>query len=143
MEEQHSPIIECPHCHTRVIPKANNICPACQKDILDLSEVRPDQTAFTIHDTEDLPDHCYACDQYTERVIQLSADAESLISSLFEMPEPEDTTNVILYLSECEACSELNRPQIVDIDYEHQTLTIMVHVNFKERVLQMRSNPSG
>lgn len=32
-------MIECPHCHTRVVPMAQGICPACRKNIQEAPEV--------------------------------------------------------------------------------------------------------
>jgi len=150
MEEENTPleepvtvIIECPHCHIRVIPKPNNICPACQEDISNLEGTDPDQVAFTIHESEDLPDYCFSCNSYTERIIRVSADEESgILNAIFGTPEPEDTTNVILYLSQCDLCDERDKdPQRVEVDYEHQTMTLVVHRGFRDRVLQMRENP--
>ncbi len=39
-------IVECPHCHTRVLPKVDNICPACRRNILDTQDVDPDMVSF-------------------------------------------------------------------------------------------------
>ncbi len=33
-------ILECPHCHGRIIPTAANLCPGCGKDVADLAEIR-------------------------------------------------------------------------------------------------------
>jgi len=144
LEQQPSVIIECPHCHTRVIPKPNNICPACQEDVTDTQNTDPNLVAFAIHESEDLPDHCFSCNNYTERIIRVSADDESgILTSIFGLPEPEDTTNVVLYLPQCELCNELEKdPQLVEADYEHQTMTLVVHRGFRDRVIQMRKNPS-
>jgi len=76
---------------------------------------------------------------YTERQIRTSADEESNLEiMLFGPSAPEDTSNVIIYLPQCEVCSELNEPEIVEVDYDHQTMTIVVHRGFRERVLQLR-----
>ena len=132
-------LIECPHCHKRVIPKANNICPACREDMSDMEGVDPNQTSLTIHESEELPSYCYSCNMYTERQIRLSGDQESALGTIFfGLNRPEDTSNVIIYLPQCEVCSELNEPEIVDVDYEHQTMTIIVHRGFRDRVDQTK-----
>jgi hypothetical protein len=80
---------------------------------------------------------------YTERQIRLSGDKESALGTMFfGLNRPEDTSNVIIYLPQCEVCSELNEPEIVDVDYEHQTMTIMVHRGFRDRLYQIKGMES-
>lgn len=142
-EQPPSVIVECPHCHTRVIPKSNNLCPACQEDISDLQDTDPNQVAFTIHESEELPSYCVSCNMYTERIVRASADDESgILTAIFGLSAPDNTSNVILYLPQCEMCDELEGPQLVEVDYEHQTMTLVVHRGFRDRVIQLRENPS-
>jgi hypothetical protein len=138
-EERHSLIVECPHCHTRVLPKANNICPACRNDMSDLEGVDPNQVSLSIHESEELPSFCYSCNMYTERYVRVSGDKESdLEALLFGRRAPEDTSNVIMNLPQCEQCGEIDEPEPVDVDYEHQKMTFVVHRGFRERVFQLR-----
>ena len=140
MEERPSLIVECPHCHVRVLPMANNICPSCRNDMTNLEDVDPDQVSLVIHEAEKLPSYCYSCNRYTERYIRVSADRESdLETALFGRPLPENTTNIIIYLPECEDCAEINTPTKTSADYDHQTITLIVHKGFRDRVLQMRN----
>jgi hypothetical protein len=37
-------IIECPHCHTRVVPMSEGICPACRKKTQETPDSAPDNT---------------------------------------------------------------------------------------------------
>ena len=139
-EEQKPIIIECPHCHVKVLPLANNICPACRNDISDLQGVDQNQVALTIRESEELPSFCYACNRYTERRIRVSADEESnLENMLFGLPKPDKTTNVIIYLPQCEECAEWKEVEQTGTDYEHQTITLVVHQGFRERVFQTRN----
>jgi len=137
MEERPSLIIECPHCHVKVLPMANHICPACRKNILDLKDVNPNQVSLTISESEELPTFCHSCNLYTERYIRVSGDKESAI---FGLAAPENTSNVIIYLPQCEECAGWQEPEIVSVDYDHQTMNIVVHKGFQERVLQSRNN---
>ncbi len=54
-------IVECPHCHTRVLPKADNICPACRENILDTHDVDPNMVSLSVRESQDLPPYCYRC----------------------------------------------------------------------------------
>jgi len=138
-EERPSLIVECPHCHTRVVPKANNICPACRNNMLELQGVNPNQVSLSIHESEELPSFCYSCNTYTERYVRVSADKESdLEVLLFGRSLPEATSNVIINLPQCEQCGEMDEPEPVDVDYDHQKMTFVVHRGFRERVFQLR-----
>lgn len=141
LEERPSPIVECPHCHVRVLPKANNICPTCGNDISDLQGFDSNQVALTIRESEDLPSYCFSCNRFTERLIRVSADQESdLQNMLFGLPAPNKTTNVIIYLPQCDECAEWKEVEQTGADYDHQTITLVVHQGFRERVLQLRNS---
>lgn len=139
MEERPSAIIECPHCHVKVLPNANNICPACRKNVLDTQDVDPNQVSLTIHESEDLPSFCYSCNLYTDRTVKISGDGESALPSLFPQPEV-DTSNVIIYLPQCDRCAEAGEPEPINVDYEYQKMTFVVHNGFRERVFQLRKS---
>ncbi|HXD11401.1 MAG TPA: hypothetical protein VN653_15150 [Anaerolineales bacterium] len=133
-------VIECPHCHIKVLPMVNNICPSCHNDMTELEDTDPNQVSLVIHEAEEFPSYCYSCNRYTERYIRVSADRESdLEVALLGSPLPENTTNVIIYLPECENCSEINTPTKTGADYDHQTITLIVHKGFRDRVLQQRN----
>lgn len=139
LEEKSSRIVECPHCYTKVIPLANNICPACRNDMSDLEDVDPNRLAFVIRESEELPSFCFSCNRYTERTVRISGDHESLLEKFFfGEARPERTTNVIIFLPQCEQCAELEEPEPTSIDYEHQTMTFAVHFEFRDRVIQLR-----
>jgi hypothetical protein len=131
-------VIECPHCHVRVLPARNNICPSCHNDVTDLKDVDLNQISLVIHESDELPSFCYACNRYTERRIRVSADQESDLDTLFGVPAPNKTTNVIVYLPQCEECAESKEIKQTGADYDHQTITLVVHPRFQERVLQLR-----
>ena len=140
MEERPALVVECPHCHVRVIPIDNKICPACRKDISNLKGVDPNQVSLIISESEELPTFCYSCNRYTERSIRVSGDKESdLAKALFGSAAPENTSNVIITLPQCEECAEWKDLELVDVDYDHQTITLVVHKGFQERVLQLRN----
>jgi hypothetical protein len=141
IEERMPLIIECPHCHVRVIPTVNNVCPNCHEDVTDMTGVDPNQVPLTVSETEEFPSHCYSCDQYTDQYVRLSSDGESSIERfIFGDRRPEDTTNIIVYLPVCELCSE-KEVELVEADYDLQTMVIMVHRKFRDRVFHYRENP--
>lgn len=43
-------IIDCPHCHGRIIPTAANLCPSCGKNVTDTAEIKKSEIRDTIWD---------------------------------------------------------------------------------------------
>lgn len=138
-EKKVSIFVKCPHCYTKVLPLTNNTCPACQGDLSSLVGVDPNKVSFLIHESEDLPSHCYLCDHYTEREVRVSGDQESILSKFLMLgTSPEQTTNVIIFLPQCEFCAEVEDPEPIEVDYDRQTMTFVVHAGFRDRVIQLR-----
>ena len=136
-------IVECPHCHTWVLPKADNTCPACQSDLSDREGVDPNLVVLMVHESEELPSFCYSCNTYTERFVRVSGDRNSFLKdAILGQVDPEDTSNVIIHLPQCEDCGNGGNPEPEDVDYERQTMSFVVHKRFKERVIQARENPT-
>lgn len=140
-EKSASIFVECPHCHTKVLPLADNTCPACQGDFSNLDGVDPNKVSFLIYESEKLPPYCYSCNQYTEQEVRVSGDQESILNKFFmgNVP-PEQTSNVIIFLPQCESCAELEDPEPVEVDYELQTMTFLVHTGFRGRTIHSRES---
>lgn len=138
-EENEKPIIiECPHCHSRIIPLANNLCPSCREDISSNFNVNTRQVVLTLNESEELPPYCHSCGAPTDRFIRIAADEESNLGTLFFGEQsPQDTSNVIVYLPECELCID-KEIEFVEVDYDKQIMKIMVDIRFQERVIQFR-----
>ena len=133
--------MECPHCYTKILPLADNTCPACQGDLSSLAGVNPNKVSFLIHESEELPLCCYSCGQYTEDEVRISGDQESILSRfLLRDVLPEETSNVIIFLPQCQFCAEIEDPEPVEVDYESQTMTFAVHTRFRDQVLQLRED---
>jgi len=138
-EEKPSIFVECPHCYTKILPLADNTCPACQGVLSDMAGVDPNRVPLMIHESEDLPLYCYLCNQYTEQEVRVSGDQESVLSKFFMgNVSPEETSNVVIFLPQCESCAETEDPEPVEVDYDMQTMTFAVHAGFRDRVIQFR-----
>ncbi len=138
-EKATSILMECPHCFTKILPHADNTCPACQGDLSSLVGVNPNKVSFLIHESEELPLCCYSCGQYTEQVVRVSGDQESILSKFLTGDLlPEETSNVVIFLPQCESCAEIEDPEPVEVDYENQTMTFVVNTGFHDRVIQFR-----
>lgn len=140
-EKNASIFMQCPHCFTKILPHADNTCPACQGDLSSLVGVNPNKVSFLIHESEELPLCCYSCGQYTELEVRVSGDQESIISKFFMgNVSPEDTSNVVIFLPQCQFCAETEDPEPVEVDYDNQTMTFAVHTRFRDQVLQLRED---
>jgi hypothetical protein len=64
-------LIDCPHCYTRVIPKADGCCPACQNDTRDVAGLDTSRTTIRVSQGDILPPICCECGQYTSRVVSI------------------------------------------------------------------------
>ena len=139
-QDKNTPIfVECPHCYTKILPLADNTCPACQGDLSNLAGIDPNRVSFLIYESEKLPPYCYSCNQYTEQEVRVSGDQESILSRFLEGNVlPEQTSNVIIFLPQCESCAEIEDPEPVEVDYELQTMTFVVHTGFRDRAIQFR-----
>ncbi len=138
-EEERPPlIVECPHCHLQVIPTSDNHCPSCREDINNRLDINPRRVALLVYESEELLPYCYNCGAHTDRYVRTSADEESgLETIIFGEKSPEKTSNVIVFLPECDLCSE-SEIELVEVDYEKQTMKIMVDIKFQEKVFQFR-----
>lgn len=140
-DKKASVFVECPHCYTKILPLADNTCPASQGDLSNLDGVDTNKVSFLIYESEKLPPYCYSCNQYTEQEVRVSGDQESILSKFLEGDvSPEQTSNVIIFLPQCEICAELEDPEPVEVDYELQTMTFVVHRGFRDRAIQFREN---
>jgi len=145
LEENKPIIVECPHCFTMVLPKPGNICPACQSDIEDLTDIDQNFVSLVIQESEELPSNCHTCFAYTDRTVRVSGDKESALDNVvyflfsgFRRLTAEDTSNVIIDIPQCDRCGEQNDPEPIKVDYANQTMTFVVQRMFRNRVLQMR-----
>ena len=61
------PVLDCPHCHVRVLPKTDGRCPACHNDVNDLRGVDRDMATVEVSALKNLPRFCICCGEPTER----------------------------------------------------------------------------
>ncbi len=134
-------LVECPHCYTKILPLDDNTCPACQGDLSNLAGVDPNKVSFLIYESEKLPSYCYSCNQFTEQEVRVSGDQESILSKFLTGDvSPEQTTNVVIFIPQCESCAEMEDPEPVEVDYDLQTMTFVVHAGFRDRVIRFRED---
>jgi len=143
-------MIECPHCHVRVLPMQNNICPACKEVISDAPGLDMNKVAITVRESQKLPPYCYSCNSYTDRYVRIEGEEEPLWSKiilgigafLFLRPKwlrrsdelDEHTVNVFIFLPQCEQCAEFGKPKPIRVNFEDQQMTFLGSSAFRDRV---------
>ena len=63
-------MIECPHCHTVVLPTTAGACPSCMKDTRELPDVRTSK--IPIRKGCSMPQVCYRCGDYCTRSVKVA-----------------------------------------------------------------------
>ena len=65
-------MLECPHCYQRVGVNRDRICPACRRNVDDLTGVDEDRVARWIGPEDELPERCVHCGQPTQRRVPIT-----------------------------------------------------------------------
>jgi len=154
-------ITECPHCLTRVIPKADGTCPACQKHVRDTRGADPSRTSLRVSQGTVLPAICCDCGRQTERCVTVCLSsrgqqdqepgfAKTLMALLVGWPvlltllfrgmhilfRGVDSTSLVqVKMPQCRACAQLGTPQPRYVDFANARMTFIVHKNLKDAVL--------
>lgn len=68
-------LIDCPHCFTRVVPKADGTCPACQKDTRETAGGDLTRATMPVAQGDVLPPVCCHCGRDTRRCVAVSIEA--------------------------------------------------------------------
>lgn len=63
-------MIECPHCHTVVLPTTSGACPSCMKDTREPPDVRT--WKIPIRKGCSMPQVCYRCGEFATRSVKVA-----------------------------------------------------------------------
>jgi hypothetical protein len=140
--------IECPHCHNNVIPKDNNQCPSCLKNILDLYDATPQLTTIVVTEKNKYPEKCITCCKETKRIVKVGQKLDPLawhpqdislwiVGARGGLRKSDISPTVIVSVPQCEKCGKKGKPEVMHIDYEKQEITLLVHKEFKQLMKNM------
>lgn len=146
-------IAECPHCFTRMIPKADGTCPACQKDTRDMRGTDPTRTSLRVSQGDVLPAICCDCGHETERRVavcqsscgeqdQPSGVVQAFIALFISWPMAiyfflrgiKKTSVVSIKMPQCKECAQRSTPHPRYVDFPNARMTFVVHKNLKEAI---------
>jgi hypothetical protein len=137
--------IECPHCHNYVLPKENNICPSCTKNILDLSGASPQLTSVILTEKSKYPYICLNCLKKTKRRVKIGQKIDPMawhpedpslwrVGAKGGISKLNISPSIFISVPQCDDCGKKGKPEILHIDFEKQEMTILVHKKFKEMI---------
>ena len=149
--------VECPHCHTSVLPLENNICPACRKDMSDTRGVDTRLASLLVRESTKLPPYCYSCNSPTKHYVLIKEKVtiggdtplEKFLIVLVGIitlriwrikgwKNEGETSSVVVSIPQCEQCARLGKPKPDHVDFEEQSMTFIVHKGFRDRVHQIQ-----
>jgi hypothetical protein len=148
-------VIDCPHCFTKVIPKPDGSCPACQGNTRESSASTEHSAVRIAHGTE-LPPICCGCgqpaDQYhaiTSHPTEGRGEASGVMAvllTLISWPMAllmllrglHETSVVQVKLPTCPHCRQFGYPAPRYVDFKNARMTFVVHKRLKEAI-----EPSG
>lgn len=158
-------LVTCPHCYTRVLPKADGSCPACQKDTREISGADLTRASIRIEQGQELPGFCCDCGQATNRYSSVycvsrardnpSGLAQIMIALVswpmalyFFLRGIQNAGRLRIKLPQCERCATRGTPLPQHVDFENARATFVVNVKLCEASNESRdetaqsANPS-
>jgi hypothetical protein len=142
-------LINCSHCNTRIVPKSDGTCPACQKDTRDTTGLDLSRASIHVSQGDVLPTICCECGQPTSRSVPVyrktsGRDEPSTIvglvifallsfsAGLYLLLRGVANTNVAqVRMPQCEACARRGPPEPRYVDFANARMTFVVHQNLK------------
>jgi hypothetical protein len=145
-------LLDCPHCHRRVLPMSDFSCPACRGDTR--AETVDDRSEVRLAPGDDLPPLCMACGQPTiDRVSiqeQVTIGGHSWLFQLFLMLTSPSwfaadrraiegkTSQFSMRIPVCKTCQGRAELQPSYVNFEHRTATFLVHGAFARALREQR-----
>ena len=147
------PIVECPHCYTKVLLKSDGSCPSCGKDSNSQSDADPEMTTAQVDFNEPLPPFCVLCAQSTKRTVTVFrgedpdqeglSEGKSLVVGLLagwriarEMGTKQTMELVVPVCRDCRKRRDEFKPR--HVNHGQQRATLLVHRSFKAKLHQLR-----
>jgi hypothetical protein len=151
-------LTECPHCFTRVLPRPDGQCPACQKSTVNVSDAERKNATVIVTEKSKMPEFCCMCMVPERRTIRLARSRDVTISSkessegaiavmllyvllgafafvlhalhlLLGWKSP-DSQRVVVRVRQCRACSHRRPLDPIFVNFDAYTMKFVVHRDF-------------
>jgi hypothetical protein len=145
-------IIECPYCHTRILPKADGSCPACGKNTQDRLGTDANKTSLVVSPGMRLPGICIICGgpaaelQCISKRHHMGEDSNKGQSSvglglmggalgwLLRIFFMRGSRSVAVDVPVCKGCNKQVNEAVRYVNHERGTMTFIVHRNVKDEI---------
>jgi hypothetical protein len=159
-------MLECPHCHRRVLPLASGECPACHENTTDKLHANENVTLLSIMEATKFPKTCCTCNEPTENLVNVQRSGR--MAGVSEPKRESTSAGDALFLSflglfgkliyafshvsdgsgagvstlkirvpQCKQCAAKKRIEPASADLEHHRLSILVDRCFATVVAEM------
>lgn len=155
-----SDLIECPHCLTTVLPKADRTCPACRETVDDRPPGNERRTSIQVRHGAELPPVCWHCGTPASRYVTLAASrhgtdgaprtSASCVMMLLSLPIGlllllrgiEQRSFLRIRMPACDDCAGRFRPEATYVDFENARATVVVNRKLREAIEARQQNES-
>src|SRR5579864_8398637 len=157
-------LTECPHCFTRVLPKPDGQCPACQQSTMNVRDADREFMTVTVRENSQMPDFCCTC-MLSElrlvrvarsRVVWRSVDGTGVtaalvfvfhwlfhgIGFLLHLLDPQKRSGsqkVVVRVRQCQECSRRQPLEPVLVNYDAYSMKFVVHKDFAKLFAQLNA----
>jgi hypothetical protein len=143
--------IECPHCHNKIIARADGTCPACHGDTFAAGDGR---ALVSIGPQTRLPQVCAECGGATKRTVSLEFKQDGpesrLAWFLAHLPRPFGTLFTLqnadgqfgqsfsVRLPHCKACdTKSGTPEPTHVSFDDWLVQFSVHPNLRDALADL------
>lgn len=152
-------IVECLHCHRRVIPSDDGICPSCSEHALTAPAEGAELCLLSLRGIEKFPNVCFQCSEPAEKRSSTRLKNTNTGKNLFALiigvvspvlgiltrfapgargDQKEYEVNVSLPI--CKWCAHKKlQPKIDSFDVENHEIRVLVHKQFREEFKLLNS----
>jgi hypothetical protein len=138
-------VVQCPHCHRRVLPSSTGACPSCAKVVTDLTGVDPSLRSVLLFAGTTLPQVCAGCGGTPSGKLELSNEdgAQAMKDAAFNVfgiglglltgfgvfrRSPQRAV-WRLSVPVCAACKADGKPRVLGL-HEDEAVRLLVHERF-------------
>jgi hypothetical protein len=160
-------LTECPHCFTRVLPRPDGQCPACQQSTLNVRDADREWMTVTVRENSQMPDYCCLCMLPESRLVSvvrsrvvwgtkddsgfgvaatlalhlLIGGLSFLIHSL-HAEKRSGAQMVVVRVRQCRACSRREPLEPTFVNFDSYSMKFVVHRDFAKLFGELNA-PTG
>ena len=148
-------LTECPHCFTRVLPRPDGQCPACQQSTIDVRDADREFMTVTVREDSRMPDFCCTCMLPEQRLVRIARSrvvwgsggdtgAAAVVAmvlhgllgglagfvAMLHSDKRSGSQKVIVRVRQCRPCSRRLPLEPVFVNYDGYYMKIVVHRDF-------------